>query len=83
MSAMKRAATCGASPGDVDSSSCTSALPITTASATSLTARAVAEVADAVVIGSELVQRLEKAAPGEAATVAGQFIAEIRAALDA
>ena len=47
------------------------------------TARAVAEVADAVVIGSALVQRLEAAAPGEAPTIAGRFIAEIRAALDA
>jgi tryptophan synthase alpha chain len=46
------------------------------------TARAVAEVADAVVIGSALVQRLEEAAPGEAPTIAGRFIAEIRAALD-
>ncbi|MEP7301377.1 MAG: tryptophan synthase subunit alpha [Caldimonas sp.] len=47
------------------------------------TARAVAEVADAVVIGSALVQRLEAAGPEEAPTIAGRFIAEIRAALDA
>ena len=47
------------------------------------TARAVAEVADAVVIGSALVQRLEGATPGDAPSVAGRFIAEIRAALDA
>ena len=47
------------------------------------TARAVADVADAVVIGSALVQRLEAAGPGEAPTIAGRFIAEIRAALDA
>jgi len=46
------------------------------------TARAVAKVADAVVIGSALVQRLEAAAPGEAATMAAGFIAEMRAALD-
>ena len=47
------------------------------------TARAVAEVADAVVIGSALVQRLEATGAGEAPTIAGRFIAEIRAALDA
>jgi len=47
------------------------------------TARAVADVADAVVIGSALVQRLEGAGRGEAAAIAGRFIAEIRAALDA
>jgi tryptophan synthase alpha chain len=47
------------------------------------TARAVAEVADAVVIGSALIQHLEGAGRAEAATMAGQFIAEIRAALDA
>ncbi|MGZ5265492.1 MAG: tryptophan synthase subunit alpha [Caldimonas sp.] len=47
------------------------------------TARAVADVADAVVIGSALVQRLEGASRAEAPTIAGQFIAEIRAALDA
>ncbi|MCE9661799.1 MAG: tryptophan synthase subunit alpha [Burkholderiales bacterium] len=46
------------------------------------TARAVAEVADAVVIGSALIQHLEGAGPAEAATMAGQFVAEIRAALD-
>ncbi|MEX3555579.1 MAG: tryptophan synthase subunit alpha, partial [Burkholderia gladioli] len=42
------------------------------------TARAVAEVSDAVVIGSSLVQLLEEAAVG----VLKAFIAEIRAALD-
>ena len=46
-------------------------------------ARAVAEVADAVVIGSALIQHLEGAGRAEAATMAGRFIAEIRAALDA
>jgi tryptophan synthase alpha chain len=47
------------------------------------TARAVADVADAVVIGSALVQRLENASADEAPRIAGRFIAEIRAALDA
>jgi len=46
------------------------------------TARAVAEVADAVVIGSALIQHLEGAGRAEAATMAGRFVAEIRAALD-
>ena len=46
------------------------------------TARAVAAVADAVVIGSALVQRLEGAAIDEAPMIAGRFMAEIRAALD-
>ena len=47
------------------------------------TARAVADVADAVVIGSALVQRLEGASRADAPVLAGRFIAEIRAALDA
>ena len=47
------------------------------------TARAVADVADAVVIGSALVQLLEGAERDEAPRVAGRFIAGIRAALDA
>jgi tryptophan synthase alpha chain len=47
------------------------------------TARAVAETADAVVIGSALVQLLEGAGRDEAPRVAGEFIAGIRAALDA
>ena len=47
------------------------------------TARAVAEVADAVVIGSALVQLLEPLSEAEAPEAAGRFIAEIRAALDA
>lgn len=46
------------------------------------TARAVAAVADAVVIGSRLVQLLETQSRDNVAGAAGQFIAEIRAALD-
>ena len=46
------------------------------------TARAVAEVADAVVIGSRLVQLLEEAPPETAAASLTSFIAEIRTALD-
>ena len=47
------------------------------------TARAVADVADAVVIGSALVQLLEPTSGSEAPVVAGRFIAGIRTALDA
>ena len=47
------------------------------------TARAVADVADAVVIGSALVQLLETAGRDEAPRVAAAFVAEVRAALDA
>ena len=47
------------------------------------TARAVAEVADAVVIGSALVKLLEGVDRDEAPRAAGRFIAGIRAALDA
>ena len=47
------------------------------------TARAVADVADAVVIGSALVQQLETCSRAEAPAAAGKFIAGIRAALDA
>ncbi len=47
------------------------------------TARAVSEVADAVVIGSALVQLLEPTSADEAPVVAARFIADIRAALDA
>jgi tryptophan synthase alpha chain len=47
------------------------------------TARAVAEVADAVVIGTALVQQLETCSREEAPAAAGKFIAGIRAALDA
>jgi tryptophan synthase alpha chain len=43
----------------------------------------VAESADAVVIGSALIQTLEAGSPQEAAALAGKFIAPIRAALDA
>jgi tryptophan synthase alpha chain len=46
------------------------------------TARAVAAVSDAVVIGSRLVQLLEQAQPATAATELRDFIAEIRVALD-
>ena len=47
------------------------------------TARAVADVADAVVIGSRLVQLLEEVPPGDAAAQLTRFVAEIRQALDA
>jgi len=47
------------------------------------TARAVAEVADAVVIGSRLVQILEVQTRDNVASAARAFMAEIRAALDA
>lgn len=47
------------------------------------TARAVADIADAAVIGTALVQALETCGPGEVADRAASFIAEIRAALDA
>jgi tryptophan synthase alpha chain len=46
------------------------------------TAKAVAAVSDAVVIGSRLVQLLETQTPDTVAAAAGGFIAEIRAALD-
>ena len=46
------------------------------------TARAVAEVADAVVIGSRLVQLLATQPRDNVARAAGQFVAGIRAALD-
>jgi len=46
------------------------------------TARAVAAVADAVIIGSRLVQLLEAAPRGREAQAARDFIAEIRSALD-
>ena len=46
------------------------------------TARAVARVSDAVVIGSRLVQLLETQPRDNVARAAGAFIAEIRAALD-
>ena len=47
------------------------------------TARAVSDVADAVVIGSALVQLLEPMSADEAPAAAARFIADIRAALDA
>ena len=47
------------------------------------TARAVAELSDAVVIGSRLVEEIEQAAPEEAAARAGALIGEIRQAMDA
>jgi tryptophan synthase alpha chain len=46
------------------------------------TARAVADVADAVVIGSALVQLLEGASRDDAPRLAGEFVAGIRSALD-
>lgn len=47
------------------------------------TARAVAEVADAVVIGSRIIQEIENAPPGGAVEAVRSFTAGIRAALDA
>ena len=47
------------------------------------TARSVARIADAVVIGSALVQALADASPQTAATRAGEFVADIRRAMDA
>ena len=47
------------------------------------TARAVARVADAVVVGSALVQLLHQHGPAGAAAAAKAFIADLRAALDA
>ena len=47
------------------------------------TARTIGQVADAVVIGSKLIQLVEAAAPGQAAEQARSFMAEIRQALDA
>jgi len=46
------------------------------------TARAVAEVADAVVIGSRIIQLIEDAPRAEVVARAAAFIAEVRAALD-
>jgi tryptophan synthase alpha chain len=47
------------------------------------TARAVAEVADAVVIGSRIIQEIENAPPGQAVDAVRAFTATIRTALDA
>ena len=46
-------------------------------------AKAVAEIADAVVIGSAIIQQLEAAPPGEHAQYLSRFLQGIRAALDA
>lgn len=46
-------------------------------------ARAVAAHADAVVVGSAVVRRIEDARPGEEARAVGGFVSELRAALDA
>lgn len=46
------------------------------------TAKAVAAVSDAVVIGSRIVQLLETQSPDTVVSAARGFIAEIRAALD-
>jgi tryptophan synthase alpha chain len=45
-------------------------------------ARAVAQIADAVVIGSRIIELMEIAGPGKAIEAASSFIAAIRAALD-
>ena len=47
------------------------------------TARTIGKVADAVVIGSKLIQLVEAAPPGQAPEQARSFMAEIRQALDA
>ena len=47
------------------------------------TAKAVAKFADAVVIGSAIIQQMEAAPPGEQVQYAGRFLQGIRAALDA
>jgi tryptophan synthase alpha chain len=49
----------------------------------SASARAVAQVADAVVIGSKIIQLIEHQSPEQAVSAAASFLAEIRAALDA
>jgi tryptophan synthase alpha chain len=46
------------------------------------TARAVADLSDAVVIGSRLVQEIEEAAPGDAVARASALIRDIRQAMD-
>jgi tryptophan synthase alpha chain len=45
-------------------------------------ARAIAAVADGVVIGTRLIQEIEQAAPGEAAARAGRWLRDIRRAID-
>ncbi len=47
------------------------------------TARAVADLSDAVVIGSRLVQEIEQAAPGSVISSVGTLIRDIRQAMDA
>ncbi len=47
------------------------------------TARAIARFADAVVIGSRIVEEIERAEPGTAAACAGAVLAEFRAGIDA
>jgi tryptophan synthase alpha chain len=47
------------------------------------TAKTIGQVADAVVIGSKLIQLVEAAPSGQAAEQARSFMAEIRQALDA
>jgi len=47
------------------------------------TAKTIGKVADAVVIGSKLIQLVEAAAPGQAPEQARSFMAEIRQAMDA
>jgi len=47
------------------------------------TARAIARVADAVVIGSRIVEEIERADPAQAAARAGAVLAEFRAGVDA
>jgi tryptophan synthase alpha chain len=47
------------------------------------TAKAIGQVADAVVIGSRLLQLIEASASKEAVSVAQSFMAEIRSAMDA
>lgn len=46
------------------------------------TARAVAQVADAVVIGSRIIQEIEASPPGKAVEAVGAFVRGIRVALD-
>jgi tryptophan synthase alpha chain len=46
-------------------------------------ARAIAQVADAVVIGSRVIQAMEEAGPAAAVDAAAAFVSSIRSALDA
>ena len=47
------------------------------------TARAVARIADAVVIGSRIIQEMEQASPGDCVEKGAAFLGEIRRAIDA